>query len=56
MSKIKIKLMLLSLSLSVFAWAGIFRVCNEVLDFVSTPITVLGALDQLGWLNINPNN
>lgn len=55
MSTIRTKLMLLSLGASIFAIGGIFRTCNEVLNFVSTPITVLGALNELGWVNINPN-
>lgn len=54
MSNIKTKMVLLVLSASVFAAFGAFRVCNEILNFVATPITVLGALDQLGWVNINP--
>ena len=53
-SNIKTKMVLLVLSASVFAAFGAFRVCNEILNFVATPITVLGALDQLGWVNINP--
>lgn len=54
MSKIRTKMTLLVLGASVFATLGVFRTCNEILNFVATPITVLGALDQLGWVNINP--
>ncbi len=50
------KVAILAACCTLFQLGGLINTCNKVLDVVATPITVAGALETLGWVDLNPNH